>query len=179
MSLRLTALIAILASLVGASVAAAVEWTIERDTGGREQGRVVTIRRDELWDGFPDASKELPVCSKYHLFCITQTEGGEFIAVYLIDTLESGRELGCFLYWEPDEVFDLPDPPVKGLFRSQCNGSRWDRTGERIFGPSPRDLDRFPLEVDDDYFKVDTRHLICGENEGDEPSSCDLAAPYD
>jgi nitrite reductase/ring-hydroxylating ferredoxin subunit len=50
-----------------------------------------------------------------------------------------GRDPGsnCQMRWVP-EVERIEDP---------CSGSKYTRTGEYLYGPSPRSLDRYPVTV--------------------------------
>lgn len=42
-------------------------------------------------------------------------------------------------------------------FLELCGGSRWTREGKYISGPAPRDLDRFPMRVDDGKLFIDLK----------------------
>ena len=53
------------------------------------------------------------------------------------------------------------DPVEYGAFRTGCVGDSYDIHGERFFGPSIRDLDRFAVTVEDGVIVVDTSR-ICG-----------------
>jgi hypothetical protein len=50
---------------------------------------------------------------------------------------------GCTLPWRPDFKFDN----AKGWFRDPCLGSTYDLNGHKVYGPSPRGLDQYPVEV--------------------------------
>ena len=55
--------------------------------------------------------------------------------------------LGCTVPYRPE--FSFQD--VRGWFRCPCHGSTYTkRGGVIVFGPAPRPLDVFPLEVNDD-----------------------------
>ena len=58
---------------------------------------------------------------------------------------------GCVVAWAED-VKEFHDP---------CNGSVYDRRGEWVSGPSPRNLDSFTARVDGDKLVVDL-HLVKG-----------------
>ena len=51
--------------------------------------------------------------------------------------------LGCTVLWRPD----FPFGGVRGWFRCPCCGSTFTEGGVRVFGPSPRSLDTFPIAV--------------------------------
>lgn len=90
-------------------------------------------------------------------------------ALYPVDTRPVfGLERGCRVRWDPDGKFPRSDPQYHGVFREPCAGSVFDRDGTRLFGPAPRDLDRFPWRRstdNPDTIVIDTRRLICGPPE--------------
>jgi cytochrome b6-f complex iron-sulfur subunit len=58
--------------------------------------------------------------------------------------------LGCSVPFEPG--FTFPDPanggqPIRGWFRCPCHGSTYSDSGRRVFGPAPRSMDVFPLQI--------------------------------
>lgn len=103
-------------------------------------------------------------CSELHHFCIPEPEPGEPItAFYSFATNARSREHGCPITWRPGNgPADLLGPDANGAFRGGCDGAIFDRRGHRVFGPAPRDLDRFPVATTEDGFTIDTRTLICG-----------------
>jgi len=71
-----------------------------------------------------------------------------------------GHTEGCQIQWEPNF------PPARSIGATNvwfepCGGSMWDPSGHRLFGPSPRDLDTFPVTLDQGRVSVDTRELKC------------------
>jgi nitrite reductase/ring-hydroxylating ferredoxin subunit len=96
-------------------------------------------------------------------FWLVKKEDGSFIALYWKDP-----HLGCTVPWRPDFIF--PDPRtgerIRGWFRNPCHGETYDAYGVRVFGPAPRNLDQFPVEVvgDDVYVLATEDNLILGEN---------------
>jgi cytochrome b6-f complex iron-sulfur subunit len=55
--------------------------------------------------------------------------------------------LGCTVPWRPDFTFE----GVKAWFRCPCHGSTYSRDGGvKVFGPTPRSLDVFPITVNSD-----------------------------
>ena len=75
----------------------------------------------------------------------------------------------CAIAWRPD--FSFQDPrtgaTTKGWFRDPCGGSTYDLQGTRVFGPSPRDLDQYPVTVSGDghvLVKVGDGALIRGHS---------------
>lgn len=51
-------------------------------------------------------------------------------------------------------------------FECPCHGSAYNIKGERLDGPAPRGLDRFPVSVEDGQVLVDTGTIIEGPPEG-------------
>lgn len=86
-------------------------------------------------------------------FYIVKQESGEFLALYQKDP-----HLGCTVPWRPDFEFH----GQTGWFRNPCHRETYTLSGECVFGPCPRGLDRFPVEVVGDEVRVDTSPLICG-----------------
>ena len=69
----------------------------------------------------------------------------------------------CVVNWEPDLVWPpRPGGGSLGWFRAYCSGTVFDKTGQREFGPSPRDLDRYSVSIVDDRVLVNTERFICG-----------------
>jgi cytochrome b6-f complex iron-sulfur subunit len=82
--------------------------------------------------------------------------------------------LGCTVPWRNDFTFN----GVKGWFRCPCHGSTYSKDGGvRVFGPAPRPLDVFPLEVDNDLnVTVQTGRAFEGTGSTENPAR---AAPYE
>jgi hypothetical protein len=121
-----------------------------------------------------------PWCNELHHFCIAQIEPGQLVALYTYDTHQISREQGCTVRWTPE----LPDTASEtgeeqlGVFRGCL--SIFDMSGRRVFGPAPRDLDRFSLEVGDQFIIVDTRTLLCGQAaSATAEEGCERAPPID
>lgn len=85
---------------------------------------------------------------------VVRLEDGSFLA-------HSGRSthLGRMVVWLPDRQYEGAD----GVFEEPCHGEKWTMDGTRIFGPAPRDLDRFGLRIEDDRVIVDTNDVTEGE----------------
>lgn len=84
---------------------------------------------------------------------LAHLEDGSLIAL-------SGRStrLGGMVPWLPDFSYE----GEFGWFREVC-GSTWAMDGTRVFGPAPRDLDRFHLEIRDGRVVVDLTRVTPGE----------------
>jgi cytochrome b6-f complex iron-sulfur subunit len=94
-------------------------------------------------------------------FWLVKQEDGSFIALFWRDP-----HLGCTVPWRPD--FRFTDPRTgeskEGWFRDPCYGATYDVNGVRVFGPSPRNLDQFPVEIvgDQVYVLASEAKLILG-----------------
>ena len=132
------ALVALLALLAAAGVAIAANfawpWTVYEDplfyAGRTEQfppGTVTSVAAVSGVDGNPG-------------FHIVRLEDGELLAL-----LDKDPHLGCAVLYRPDFVFG----DRAGWFRNPCHGETYDMAGQRVFGPSPRGLDRLAVEVRD------------------------------
>ena len=90
-------------------------------------------------------------------FHLVRLDDGTFVALSWVDS-----HLGCTVPWR--ERFVWPDEtgtPRQGWFRG-CHGETYDITGHRVFGPSPRGLDRYPVTVMGGRVTVDTGRYLCG-----------------
>lgn len=96
------------------------------------------------------------------------TPGG-LIALY-----QKCPHLGCKVPYRSD--FRFRD--LKGWFRCPCHGSTYTkRGGVLVFGPAPRPMDVFPLEVNDDLsLTVQTGRDFEGNGSADNPL---FSAPYE
>jgi cytochrome b6-f complex iron-sulfur subunit len=76
--------------------------------------------------------------------------------------------LGCTVPYR--EEFNFADPrnsdeSYSGWFRCPCHGSTYSFAGVRVFGPAPRSMDTFALEIVDGNITVDTGTIIRGTSE--------------
>lgn len=72
------------------------------------------------------------------VFHVVRAESGEFLALSARDAHSQ-----CWVPWRSEFEFD----GGTGVFLDPCHGSTYESTGARVFGPAPRDLDRYPVEV--------------------------------
>jgi nitrite reductase/ring-hydroxylating ferredoxin subunit len=72
-------------------------------------------------------------------------DSGDFLALSARDAHSD-----CWVPWRPEVEFE----GRVGWFRDPCHGSTYDGEGVRVFGPAPRDLDRYPVEVRDGHVYV-------------------------
>lgn len=151
-------------TLAAITTVALVAYGFPRSESSR--GTVVHLGKSLGYDGGV-------FCVPYHHFCVVEpAEGQTPAAFYTFTTHPIFREQGCEVTWEPDRVFDGGlAGSTTGIFVG-CGGAKFDRTGRRIFGPAPRDLDRFPVTVTPDSIIVDTRQLICGASVSGPSAPC-------
>ena len=91
-------------------------------------------------------------------FHLVRLDDGTFIALSWVDS-----HLGCTVPWRENFVWpDATGTPRPGWFRNGCHGETYDITGRRVFGPSPRGLDRYPVSVVSGRVTVDTNRYVCG-----------------
>ncbi len=109
-----------------------------------------------------DDSVTLPWCDEDGLVCVTRESLDQGYALYTLEPHSDFRAKGCRALWLPE--FDLANvgSQGRGAFRSPCSGATFDRLGRRLFGPSERALDRYPLEATQDGFEVDLTVLQPG-----------------
>jgi Rieske Fe-S protein len=97
-----------------------------------------------------------PVTFVEGMFHLVKREDGSFAALYW-----KSPHRGCTVPWR--EAFDFMGQ--RGWFRDPCYGSTWSVNGERVFGPSARDMDQFPVEIVGDkvYIHAGEMDLIPGK----------------
>lgn len=101
-------------------------------------------------------------------FFLVKKPDGSFVAL-----LARGTHQGCNVPWREDFVFYDPKTGQNkaGWFREpfdeKCHGSTWDAYGVRVFGPAPRNLDEFPVEIKGDkvYVRAVKQLLIRGDRD--------------
>ena len=79
-----------------------------------------------------------------------------------------GTPYTCEIQWRPDFKFD----GKTGWFRDNCTGSTFTLNGTKVFGPSPRSMDRYTVTVQDSRVLVDTTRVSqCTAADAADPSS--------
>jgi cytochrome b6-f complex iron-sulfur subunit len=78
-------------------------------------------------------------------FYLARLEDGGFLALSRTCT-----HLGCTVPWVEKEM----------KFACPCHGSAFDLTGNVISAPAPRALDIYPITIENQIIKVDTRKAI-------------------
>lgn len=92
-------------------------------------------------------------------FYLVRLEDGSWLALFARATHPASRQQGCYIRWREEFSYDNR----QGWFLDECSGSIYDRDGSRVGGPTPRDMDSFPVKVEDGRVFVDTGRLICGK----------------
>ena len=87
---------------------------------------------------------------------------------------------GCPVRWFTRSSMDstnpgwfVPEAP-NGMFREGCHGSSYGPDGRAFFGPTPRGLDHYPVEVSGGAISVDLSELMNGplrRNSGGDPDA--------
>ncbi len=114
-------------------------------------------------DAFEVGSVTTVEQGKFHLARLSQEE---FVALSWVDP-----HMGCMVRWRADFVWPTSGngEQKKGWFRNGCHGETYDTAGRLVFGPSPRDLDRFAVSIEDGRIIVDTSTYVCGRAPPGEP----------
>ena len=87
---------------------------------------------------------------------------GERVAYFLVNMS------GEWLAFVPAETNPNVDCPVRWderrqIFSGPCLGTRYRLTGEWCDGPAVRNLDQYPVEINNDRVWVHTDYVIAGE----------------
>ncbi len=90
-------------------------------------------------------------------FWLVKLQTGEIIALSQRSTYDPRP---CTVPWRPDFEFQ----GRKGWFRDPCSGTTWDINGQIMFGPAPRSMDRYRVDVRDGRIFVDVGTLFCGDD---------------
>ncbi len=97
-----------------------------------------------------DFEVDQPVYFEQQQMFLVRRPDGTFLALYAINPHNLPNE--CPLQWDTSRVWTDRETGARldGVFYAPCHGEQFDITGRRLFGPSPRDLDRFPVIIDGD-----------------------------
>ena len=79
---------------------------------------------------------------------------GFFYAVSAVCT-----HLGCTTNWKMEGTAEHPE----GVIACPCHGSVFSRTGIKLSGPAPRNLDRFRMRLEEGKLVVDTGETVSEE----------------
>jgi hypothetical protein len=113
--------------------------------------------------GIADLNPDSPAHNDHGFFIVLLSSGD---VVALLDQDPRGyfgpNSQDCQIEWRPDFRFD----GKTGWFRDNCTGSTFAVNGFRVFGPSPRSMDRYSVAIRDGEIRVDTgRILTCKQGE--------------
>ncbi len=104
------------------------------------------------------------------LLYVVRLPNGEFRVL-------SGRSthLGQVIEWRPDLEPEVGT--IRGAFFGWGTCPLWAVDGTRIFGPAPRDMDRYDFHIEDGFLVVDIGERREGARSG--ANSLVVAGPYD
>lgn len=155
---------AIVISVVAVALAATALVLTFTDRSDDEPGRMLTI----------DVSQRAPLQPDLFAdddFYLVRTDVSWEALYVVVPHVVFGLHRGCRVEWMPDEIYEDDSRAVRGVFSDPCSGSKFAIDGSRLFGPSPRALDRFlafqPAGTGD--LVVDTRILLCEDSAPDLP----------
>ncbi|MGE3697156.1 MAG: ubiquinol-cytochrome c reductase iron-sulfur subunit [Dehalococcoidia bacterium] len=91
-------------------------------------------------------------------FWLVKLDAKTVVALSAVNT----HATACHVSWRPEFAFN----DQKGWFRDPCVGSTFDVAGNRVFGPSPRSMDRYEVRLDGTRVIVfaDVEHLTPGKS---------------
>ncbi len=106
---------------------------------------------------------DVGVAEDFTIGSVTTIDEGHFHLVRLSDETFLALSWAdphshCTVTWRPDFAFGNS----AGWFRDPCHGSTYRLDGTRVFGPSSRGLDRYPVEIISGNVTVDTSRYVCG-----------------
>ncbi|MEX2372443.1 MAG: hypothetical protein WD800_01445 [Dehalococcoidia bacterium] len=144
----------------------------EVDLGAVEdyaRGTVTTYRLSEEHD----APVELGALARHNEECVREPdmvvhlvrlEDGEFVALSA-----KSPHLGETMPWLTDAIYPGQPPDEVGVFQDLCHSETFAMDGTRLYGPAPRDMDRFDVRIEDGRVLVDPRTLTEGTNRSSRP----------
>ncbi len=130
-----------------------IAWIAQRpDVGTTASGTIDLGRVDRFEAGTVTTIDDPP------LFVVNDPTAG----ITVFDAHSTHR--GCFLVVngpDTDRTIRNPDPDV--AFIDPCNGSFFDRGGNKLGGPAARSMDTYPAAVTDEHLFVDVSQPIHGD----------------
>lgn len=101
---------------------------------------------------------------------VSRTAGwAQFNAQQLVWVMKQGEKITVFSAVCPHLGCTINEAP-KG-FVCACHGSAWNVQGERIAGPTPRDMDTLEYHIEDDLLKVKYQYFKQGTPSKEEISA--------
>ena len=110
-----------------------------------------------VWAARADELRSNTPVHNSHGFYVVLLPSGEVIALVEKDSHDYPTSDVCPIEWRTDFVFESKT----GWFRGECSGSTFSIDGSKAFGPSPRSMDRYAVEVKNGDVLVDTRRVLC------------------
>lgn len=155
---------AIVISVAAVALSATALVLTFTDRSDEEPGRMLTI----------DVSQRAPLRPELFGdddFYLVRTDVSWEALYVVVPHLVFGLLRGCRVEWMPDEIYENDSRAVRGVFIDPCGGSKFTIDGSRLFGPSPRGLDRFLAyqPTGNGELIVDTRILLCEDSAPDLP----------
>lgn len=85
------------------------------------------------------------------VFHLVRLQSGDFLALSARDPRSD-----CWTVWDTDADLQIAIPPrqPEGSFRDPCHGTHYDVDGTHLFGPAPRDLSSYPVELRDGHVHI-------------------------
>ena len=168
---RLSLFAALLLLLAGTAVAATVAFAIPTGYDARSYVvyvgsvddfapgtiRTITGETGRVYGIWSDGDETMIDEARFHL---VRLPDGELLALSAKDP-----RLGCTVVASSSGY--LPPRGIEGpQFFNPCSGAQYDLAGRRLFGPGPRDLDRYAVTVmRDGRIRVDLGAISRGEQQ--------------
>jgi cytochrome b6-f complex iron-sulfur subunit len=130
---------------IGATVLAAFASVVDYLWERKPEAFGGIVRAGKVTE-FPPGSKTKVQASRFWLVHLTAEQGGPG----LLALWQKCPHLGCTVPWEEGFSFTNAETgeSKKGWFRCPCHQSTYNDAGVRVYGPAPRSMDRFDLQVD-------------------------------
>ena len=144
-------------------------------------GQVTVGKKDEILDslrtgdGFFYASNARTWITEYPADALPNAR-----SVYS-DNIYAGMEQGLVALYQkcPHLGCRVPSCPSSGWFECPCHGSQYNRVGEKMGGPAPRGMDRFPFQVaGNGDVTVDTGTIVTGPPIGTNTTGQEAEGPH-
>lgn len=125
-----------------------------------------------IWAARVDQLQPSQPIHNRHGFYVVLLPSGETIALSEQDPRQvPGAATECSIDWRSDFIFE----GKTGWFRGRCSGSTFMVNGALVFGPSPRSMDRYAVEVKNGDVWVNTRHVLQCRRAGDDFSQLECS----
>ena len=138
---------ALLGALAGLAIATALFVSFIWPSGVAPDARFYAGRIE-------DFKVDQPVYFAQHKLFVVRRPDDTFVAFYAINSHNLPNE--CPVQWDTSRAWFDPQTGERlaGVFYAPCHGETFNIDGKRLFGPSPRDLDRYPVVIDGGYIAI-------------------------